>query len=94
MGVADHHPRFIHLTHRMKLHALEFILVIIGGINWGLMGLGALMGNDVNAWNVVHMLLGAWPQVEWVVYVLVGLSALMLGISHKKDCRMCGMGGM
>ena len=43
-------------------------LLVIGGLNWGLVGLG--MG------NVVEMLLGAWPMLVSVIYILVGLSAL------------------
>ena len=68
------------------LHMIGFILLVVGGLNWGLVGLGGFMNAD---WNVVHMLLGAWPQVEWVVYVLVGLSAVWLVVTHKKDCRAC-----
>jgi uncharacterized membrane protein YuzA (DUF378 family) len=76
------------------LHGLAFILLVIGGLNWGLMGLGALMGNDLNAWNVVHMILGQWMMVENIVYLLVGLSAIYVGVGHKKDCRMCNPSGM
>jgi uncharacterized protein len=54
------------------------ILVIVGGINWGLVGLGMLMGNDMTAWNVVHMILGSISWLEAVVYVLVGLSAIVM----------------
>ena len=58
-------------------------LVMIGALNWGLVGVGGFAGQDL---NVVHMLLGAWPTVEWIVYILVGLSALMkLG----KFCPCC-----
>lgn len=73
------------------LHAVAFALVVIGGLNWGLVGAGSLMGND---WNLVNMILGAWPMVESIVYVLVGASALVLVFTHKRDCRMCGSGGM
>ncbi len=73
------------------VHVIAFILVVIGGLNWGLVGLGGFAGGD---WNVVHMILGAWPAVEWIVYVLVGLSALVLVFTHKAHCRMCSMGGM
>lgn len=51
-----------------------WVLVIIGGLNWGLVGAGMLAGSD---WNVVHMLLGSWPTVEAIVYLLVGVSALV-----------------
>lgn len=70
---------------------LSFLLVIIGGLNWGLVGLGGFMGSD---WNVVHMILGSWPSIEWLVYVLVGVGALILLFTHKKDCRTCSSGGM
>lgn len=71
----------------MKIvHVLAFILVVIGGINWGLVGLGGFLNADL---NVVSMIVGSWPQVEWAVYVLVGLSALVLLVTHKKDCRAC-----
>jgi len=49
------------------------ILVLVGAINWGLVGLGNLMGSDM---NVVHMLLGSMETLENVVYVLVGLSGV------------------
>lgn len=46
-------------------------LVIIGAINWGLVGLGYYMGSD---YNVVKMIFGSMASVENLVYVLVGLS--------------------
>jgi uncharacterized membrane protein YuzA (DUF378 family) len=61
-------------------------LVIIGGLNWGLIGLGMLLGS-VNSWNVVNMLLGSWPMVEGVVYVLVGVAAIMKIFGCK--CAKC-----
>lgn len=73
------------------MHAISFILVVIGGLNWGLMGLGAFLGSD---WNVVHMILGSWMSVEDLVYVLVGLSAVYLVFTHKRDCKMCSAGAM
>ncbi|OGG68124.1 hypothetical protein A3H77_01475 [Candidatus Kaiserbacteria bacterium RIFCSPLOWO2_02_FULL_56_11] len=73
------------------VHLVAFTLTIIGGLNWGLIGIGAFAGSD---WNVVHMILGSWPIVEWIVYVLVGLSALWLAIKHKQDCKYCSVGGM
>lgn len=41
-------------------------LVIIGALNWGLVGLFNV--------NLVNWLLGSWPTVEKLVYVLVGAS--------------------
>lgn len=69
---------------------VAWILVIVGGLNWLLVGLGGFMGSN---WNVVHMLLGSWPQVEWLVYILVGLSAVSELVSHKKNCKECSTSG-
>lgn len=49
------------------------LLLVVGALNWGLVGLGGFMGSNL---NVVNMVLGSWPQVEWLVYVLVGLAGL------------------
>ncbi|MEK7068185.1 MAG: DUF378 domain-containing protein [Patescibacteria group bacterium] len=50
---------------------IAHILVIVGALNWGLIGLGHFMGQDL---NVVGMILGGMPELEAIVYVLVGLS--------------------
>jgi hypothetical protein len=63
------------------LKPIASILVIIGALNWGLVGIGGFIGQDL---NVVNMLLGAWPMVEWVVYVLVGLSGVVQLVNMKK----------
>lgn len=59
-------------------------LVIIGGLNWGLVGLGEFVGSDL---NVVKLILGSVADglLANVVYLLVGLSALyMLWGNFKK----------
>ena len=50
------------------LNLITLILIIIGGINWGLVGLFD--------WNLVHVILAFSPIIEKIVYVIVGLSAL------------------
>ncbi len=70
------------------------VLVIVGGINWGLVGLGMLMGNDL---NVVHMILGSMPVFEAIVYLLVGVAAVMkiFGCKCSKcmaGCATCAVG--
>lgn len=59
-----------------NLGLVATLLVVVGAVNWGLVGLGALMG--YSDWNLVQMLLGSWPVVVNLVYVLVGLSGLWL----------------
>jgi uncharacterized membrane protein YuzA (DUF378 family) len=76
--------------HMKTLHIIAFILVVIGAINWGLVGLGGFMSAD---WNVVHMILGSMMSIEWLLYVLIGLSGIWLAFSHRKHCRACTAGG-
>jgi uncharacterized membrane protein YuzA (DUF378 family) len=73
----------------MKLHSIAFILLVIGGLNWGLAGLGYFFGSN---WNVVNLILGSWPVVEALVYILVGASAVYEVATHKKNCKDCGSG--
>jgi hypothetical protein len=49
---------------------IAFVLLVIGGINWGLVGLFN--------YDLVASLFGAGSVVANVIYVLVGLSALWL----------------
>ena len=63
---------------------IAFALIIIGALNWGLVGAGWLAGNK--DWNVVHMILGQWMTVEAIVYVLVGVAALYKLFLSKKCC--------
>ncbi|MEW6748901.1 MAG: DUF378 domain-containing protein [Candidatus Micrarchaeota archaeon] len=46
------------------------VLVIIGGLNWGLVGLLKL--------DLVQLLFGSIPILAQVIYILVGLSALYM----------------
>lgn len=65
-----------------KLSVLDWVavvLVIIGGLNWGLVAI------NMN-WNVVETLLGT-ETVARVVYGLVGLSALYLLVTVGKLAR-------
>lgn len=70
------------------LHMVAFFLLVIGGVNWGLVGLGWLVGDGAN-WNVVNMIVGNSMQLEGLVYVLVGASAVWLLVTHKKNCKEC-----
>jgi uncharacterized membrane protein YuzA (DUF378 family) len=59
-------------------------------LNWGLVGLEMLISSGSN-WNVVNLLLGSWPVVEGIVYLLVGIAALMsiFGCHCKKCMAAC-----
>lgn len=69
-----------------KMHMLAFLLLIVGGLNWLLVGLFG--------WDVGQLFGGMSSAVSRVMYVLVGLSALVILFNHKKDCKICGMSKM
>ena len=62
-----------------KLSALDWlaiILVIVGGLNWGLVG--------VFNFDLVKTIFGDMSLLSRIVYILVGVSAVyVLGISFK-----------
>lgn len=64
------------------LRPATLLLVLIGALNWGLVGLGMLMGAEMK-WNLVNMLLGSMPMLEAVVYLLVGVSAVVEILNYK-----------
>ncbi|MBN1644999.1 DUF378 domain-containing protein [Candidatus Woesearchaeota archaeon] len=49
---------------------IAFVLVVIGSVNWGLVGLFKF--------NLVTTILGSIPILETIVYVLVGIAGLYL----------------
>lgn len=68
-----------------NLHMWTFLLLAVGGLNWGLVGLFDL--------NLVEVLLGGWPMLVRLVYVLVGLSAVYEFSKHKEYCKECAKMG-
>ena len=71
----------------MKLNVVDWtalVLVIVGGLNWGLVG--------AFTYNLVDSIFGEGSALSRIVYVLVGLSAVYLvytayklGASKSKD---------
>ncbi len=54
----------------MKLHKIAYVLLIIGGLNWLLFG---LFQKDL--FEIIGLGMGSW--ISRVVYILVGLSAIV-----------------
>ena len=59
------------------LHSVAFILLVIGGLNWGL---------EVFGWGVGQFV---GSTIANIIYILVALSAILLIATHKKDCKCC-----
>lgn len=67
----------------MKLNIVDIIaliLVVVGGLNWGLVGLANF--------DLVATLFGEMSMLSKIVYILVGVSAVYLAaISTKLERR-------
>jgi uncharacterized protein len=65
------------------MNTVAYILVLIGGLNWGL---------EAMNFNLVNKLVGSMPTVERIVYILVGLSAVWLIVDklRKKESQSSG----
>lgn len=65
----------------VALHMVVFTLVVVGALNWGLVGL-------LN-FNLVEAVFGSSPALVQLVYILVGVSAVVLAVTHQNDCKIC-----
>ncbi|KKT20751.1 hypothetical protein A3H05_01450 [Candidatus Giovannonibacteria bacterium RIFCSPLOWO2_12_FULL_43_26] len=63
------------------LHKVTFILLVIGGLNWGIW---ALFG-----WDISALLGGMDSTLAKLIFILVGLSAIAEVATHSKSCRYC-----
>jgi uncharacterized membrane protein YuzA (DUF378 family) len=59
------------------LHMVTWILLVVGGLNWGL---------EVFGWGIGSFLSSG---IANVVYLLVGISALVEIFTHKSSCKQC-----
>ena len=57
------------------LEITALTLTIIGAVNWGLVGIGGFLETNL---NLVNLIFGSLPALEWIVYILVGLAGLLL----------------
>ena len=71
-----------YLLNIMKMNVLDWaamILLVVGGLNWGLVGLLNL--------NLVALVLGEMSLLAKIVYILVGLSALYVLVKAVKGSK-------
>jgi uncharacterized membrane protein YuzA (DUF378 family) len=57
------------------------MFVLIGAFDLAFMGLFNV--------NVINSIFGSFPGLENVIYVLIGLSGIMMIAQHKGDCKHC-----
>ena len=58
------------MTDKSVIDWIALVLVIIGGLNWGLVGL-------LNV-DLVELIFGSIPILQRIVYIVVGLAAIYL----------------
>jgi len=63
------------------IHIVALLLLVIGGLNWLLVG--------IFGWDVGELFGGQSNVISRVIYVLVGLSAIWVMVTHKKACVLC-----
>ncbi|OGD94514.1 hypothetical protein A3F02_01980 [Candidatus Curtissbacteria bacterium RIFCSPHIGHO2_12_FULL_38_9b] len=62
-------------------HIVAFTLVIVGALNWGLVGLFSI--------NLISAILGSVAVLERLIYIVVGIGAVYLAATHQQDCKTC-----
>ena len=64
---------------------IALIIIVIGGLNWGLYGLYQL--------NIISMIFGGFSMIARVVYIIVGIAAIYAIVRallcHKKCASEC-----
>jgi len=68
-----------------SLHMAAFILLIVGGLNWLLLG--------VFQWEIGMLFGGTSAILSRVIYVLIGAAAVYEIFTHRKNCKACATGG-
>ena len=69
---------------------LAQLLLVVGGLNWGLVGVGMFIGKNL---NLVNLALGKWSMAVAAVYVVVGICTIvsLMGCKCSK-CKTCNAG--
>ena len=55
---------------------IAIVLVLVGAVNWGLVGAAHFLTSAAN-WNLVNQLFGSYAWLEHGIYLVVGLAALI-----------------
>jgi uncharacterized membrane protein YuzA (DUF378 family) len=64
------------------MHHVTFFLLVIGGLNWLVLGLFG--------WDIGQIFGGQMETISRIIYILVGLSAIYEIAIHKSICKVCG----
>ena len=73
---------FIYVSVFM-IHTIAMILVIVGALNWGLVGITNLLGNRFDLVEYIAIYLLNVPVLADIIYILVGVSALLVALMRR-----------
>ncbi|KKU15834.1 hypothetical protein A3I34_00815 [Candidatus Jorgensenbacteria bacterium RIFCSPLOWO2_02_FULL_45_12] len=62
------------------VHVVAFVLVVIGGLNWLLVG--------IFGWDIGELFGGQESLISRIIYVLVGIAAVVKIFGYKDCCRL------
>lgn len=63
------------------IYIVAFVLIIVGGLNWGLVGFFDF--------NLVHAIFASYPYMERIIYAVVGLAAVYAIFGWARCKGMC-----
>lgn len=66
------------------IHYVAFTLLVIGGLNWLLVG--------ILSWDIGALFGGMDAVVSRIIYILIGVSAVVEVVAHKSRCKECDIG--
>ena len=66
-----------------SLHKIAFILLIVGGLNWLLLG--------VFQWEIGMLFGGSSAIISRIIYILIGAAAVYEIVTHRQNCKACKM---
>jgi uncharacterized membrane protein YuzA (DUF378 family) len=74
------------MFHHKPICFITILIVCIGGLNWGLCGIGKFFNKDT---NILHLIFKSYLAVEWAIYLLVGIASVALLYSAIKYGKYC-----
>ena len=63
------------------MHKVAYILLVIGGLNWLLVG--------AIGWDIGELFGGQGAAVSRVIYVVIGLATIYKLATHTRYCKEC-----
>ena len=67
------------------VYQIALLLTIVGGLNWGLVGVTSLVGTRFDLVEYIGTYLLTLPILTDLIYIIVGISALVVAAMMKNQ---------